>query len=84
MLADLLPERRERLLAVGRTGGTSRTLCGVHYPSDVEAGQRLGEAAARQIIASEQWRRFKANSAIQLELGKLRSVKPVHLQLEIN
>jgi len=84
LLADLLPERRERLLVVGHSGGTSRTMCGVHYPSDVEAGQRLGEAAARQIIASEQWRRFKTNAAIQAELGKLRAVKVQHLQLDIN
>jgi len=54
LLADLVPERRERLVAVGSHGGNSRVLCGVHYPSDVQAGQRLGVAAAAQLIASPQ------------------------------
>ena len=84
LLVDLLPERRERLLAVGLSGGSSRTLCGVHYPSDVEAGQRLGEAAAQQIIASDQWRRFKLFPGIQHELRKINAVKQERLPLVIN
>ena len=84
LLVDLLPERRERLLAVGLSGGSSRTLCGVHYPSDVEAGQRLGKAAALQIIASEQWRRFKLKPAIQAELKKIDAVKQERLPLVIH
>ena len=59
LLADLLPERRERLLAVGRQGMAARVTCGMHYPSDVEAGQRLGEAAVKQILLSPEWQRFK-------------------------
>ena len=74
LLADLVPERRERLLAVGLLGGTSRTVCGLHYPSDVEAGQRLGEAAALHILTSPQWQRFKQNPAVQQEIDKIRQV----------
>lgn len=74
LLADLVPERRERLLGVGLLGGTSRTVCGLHYPSDVEAGQRLGEAAALQILTSPQWQRFKQNPAVQQEIDKIRQV----------
>ncbi len=74
LLADLVPERRERLLAVGLLGGTSRTVCGLHYPSDVEAGQRLGEAAALQILTSPQWQQFKQNPAVQQELETIRQV----------
>ena len=84
LLADLVPERRERLLAVGLTGGSSRTLCGVHYPSDVEAGQRLGEAAAQQIIASDQWRRFKLLPGIRAELQTIQAVKQHFLPQVIN
>jgi acid phosphatase (class A) len=78
LLADLVPERRERLLAVGLLGGTSRTVCGLHYPSDVDAGQRLGEAAALQILSSPQWQQFKQNPAVQKEIEKIRQV-PVSL-----
>lgn len=73
LLADLLPERRERLELVGRQGGAYRVLCGVHYPSDVEAGQRFGAAAARQIIASPQWRAFRDAPSLQKELLRLRA-----------
>ena len=59
LLADLLPERRERLLQVGYQGMAARVTCGMHYPSDVEAAQRLGEAAVQQILVSPQWQRFK-------------------------
>ncbi len=81
LLADLVPERRERLLAVGLLGGTSRTVCGLHYPSDVEAGQRLGEAAALQILTSPQWQRFKQNPAVQKERNKIRQVPASRLPL---
>jgi len=74
LLADLVPERRERLLAVGRHGGNSRVFCAVHYPSDVEAGQRLGAAAAAQLIQSPQWQAFKRSAELQAELDAVRRV----------
>jgi acid phosphatase (class A) len=74
LLADLLPERRTRLVAVGSHGGNSRVLCGVHYPSDVQAGQRLGVAAAAQLIASPQWQAFKADPAVIAEVEVIRQV----------
>lgn len=74
LLSDLVPERRERLVAVGSHGGNSRVLCGVHYPSDVKAGQRLGVEAAAQLIASPQWKLFKANPAVIAEVEAIRKV----------
>lgn len=74
LLADLLPERRARLLAVGRHAGNSRVFCAVHYPSDVEAGQRLGAAAAVQLIQSPQWQAFKRSAELQAELDAVRRV----------
>jgi len=59
LLADLVPERRERLLQAGRQGGYVRVYCGVHYPSDVMASQRLAEAISKEVIASPQWQTFK-------------------------
>ena len=67
LLADLLPERRQRLLQVGLQGGFARSTCGVHYPSDVLASQRLGEAISRDVIASPQWQRFKEQSRPALQ-----------------
>lgn len=74
LLAALVPERRERLLQVGSHGGASRVMCGVHYPSDVEAGQRLGSAAAAQLQQSAAWQRFRADPGLRAELERLRGV----------
>jgi acid phosphatase (class A) len=68
LLADLITEWRNRLVAVGSQGGNSRVLCGVHCPSDAKAGQRLGVAAAAQLIASPQWKAWKADPAVIAEV----------------
>ena len=67
LLADLLPERRERIMAVGSQGGHARAYCGVHYPSDVEASQRLALAISRDVIKSPEWRSFKQQLADELQ-----------------
>lgn len=52
VLADLAPARREALLEAGLRAGYDRVVAGVHYPSDVLAGQRLGGALADELLAS--------------------------------
>jgi acid phosphatase (class A) len=52
VLGELAPARRDALLEVGRRVGYDRVLAGVHYPSDVLAGQHLGEALAEAILAT--------------------------------
>lgn len=45
LLAELAPPaRREAILARGLAYGQSRVACGVHWPSDVEAGRVVGAA----------------------------------------
>ncbi|WP_423598126.1 phosphatase PAP2 family protein [Roseateles sp. MS654] len=41
VLADMVPERRARIMARAREFGDNRVLGGVHFPSDVEAGRQL-------------------------------------------
>ncbi|MEB3275912.1 MAG: phosphatase PAP2 family protein [Cyanobacteriota bacterium] len=79
LLADLLPERRERLLEVGLQGGYVRSYCVVHYPSDVLASQRLAGAISRDVIASPQWQVFKQQ--LRPELDKLLVPPPAGLPL---
>jgi acid phosphatase (class A) len=64
VLADLAPDRAEALLAQGRRIGDSRAVCGLHHPSDVEAGRRLGEALYAQL---------SADSAFQADLETARA-----------
>lgn len=79
LLADVVPERRDRLVSVGLQGGYARAYCGVHYPSDVEASQRLGLALSKELIASPQWRKFKEQLAE--ERAKLLVAPPAGIPL---
>jgi acid phosphatase (class A) len=58
VLAEIFPEHKDQLLARGRQIGTDRTLAGVHYPSDVAAGQKLAEAIVPKLLQNAQ---FKAD-----------------------
>ena len=51
VLAELVPERREALLEQGRQVGVHRVVGGVHYPSDITSGQRLGARMAEAWLA---------------------------------
>ena len=79
LLADLLPERRDRLQQVGQQGGFARSYCVVHYPSDVLASQRLAEALSRDVIASPQWQAFRRQ--LRPELAKVLQAPPAGLPL---
>ncbi len=43
VLVELFPEKKEMLLEQGIQIGMNRVLGGVHHPSDVKAGQNLGD-----------------------------------------
>jgi membrane-associated phospholipid phosphatase len=55
LLAEMFPDHRDALLARGRQFGTDRTLAGVHYPTDVAAGQKLGAEIARRMLADPEF-----------------------------
>ena len=57
VLAELAPPgRREALVRRGAQIGHDRVVAGVHYPSDVLAGQRLGDALARALLSDAEFR----------------------------
>ena len=49
LLAELVPAKAEALKARGLDYGFSRAVCGVHYPSDVAAGQALSTSLLAQL-----------------------------------
>lgn len=57
VLAELVPARREALVERGRQVGVDRVIGGVHWPSDIEAGQRLGAALVEAWLADPANRR---------------------------
>lgn len=44
VMADAAPDQAAALTRIGEEIGASRTVCAVHYPADVAAGQALGRA----------------------------------------
>lgn len=71
IIAQYDPADRDALEATGKLIGTDRVLGGVHYPSDVDAGQRLGHVYAtlwinqhRTLIqtACEEWNAARAKA----------------------
>ena len=49
ILAEAKPDRADAALTLGRESGESRVVCGVHFPTDVEAGRTLGSAMVARL-----------------------------------
>jgi acid phosphatase (class A) len=56
ILSEIFPEKRAALMSLGRQLGDDRLLAGVHYPSDVVAGQKLGKAIAEKLLDNPDFR----------------------------
>jgi acid phosphatase (class A) len=69
LLAQMVPELRDALFALGWEYGEARVISGVHYPSDVEAGRILGTMLVGVMQAD---RRFQAD--FEVARRELRSV----------
>lgn len=51
VLTELIPAKADAALKLGQEMGQSRVVCGVHYPSDVEAGRTLGAGMVARLHA---------------------------------
>ncbi|MEO0794627.1 MAG: phosphatase PAP2 family protein [Verrucomicrobiota bacterium] len=60
LLGDLFPSDQEALLERGKLVGYARVIGGVHYPTDVLSGERLGEAMAESIMKTDAWKAWKS------------------------
>lgn len=54
-LIDLVPEKRDAILARAETYARNRLVCGVHHPSDIEAGKLLAYALYPLMAASPRY-----------------------------
>lgn len=52
LLSELLPDHAAAFQQRAQETGRMKLFTGVHYPSDLEAGRRLGEALAREMLKS--------------------------------
>jgi acid phosphatase (class A) len=69
ILARVAPERSEALLARAQEYEESRLVCGMHFPSDVEAGHEVAIAVVAHLDAS---------SEFQADLNKARKEHTAH------
>ena len=71
LLSELMPEHAAGFAERAAETRRFKTLSGVHYPSDIVAGQILGEAVAREMLK---------NPALQKQLEELRTELAPHLK----
>ncbi|MFT4045883.1 MAG: phosphatase PAP2 family protein [Solimonas sp.] len=65
-LAELAPQRAPALLQRGIDYGESRLVCGVHFPSDVEAGRLVATAVYERVRGVADFQRDFACAAAEL------------------
>jgi len=56
-LAEIVPEKREAILARADEYAHSRLVCGVHYPSDVEASRKVAYVVFGYMLATPRFQR---------------------------
>lgn len=66
ILAELVPSRADALIERGRDFSWSRVVCGVHYPSDVEAGRLVAAAAVARLHADPEFRQLLDEARAEL------------------
>jgi acid phosphatase (class A) len=66
VLAELFPDKREDILALGRQVGWDRVLTGYHFLTDVRAGRVLGQAIVRELMASPSFQHDLAEAKAEI------------------
>ena len=56
LLSEMFPEHKEELIKLGKQYGDDRVIAGMHYPSDIAAGQKLGEAIAKKMVGNYEFK----------------------------
>jgi acid phosphatase (class A) len=70
LLAEILPEQREQILAHGRSIGWHRVQMGRHYPTDIYAGRTLGQAIVRELKRSSAFSRDLAEVKAEITAAR--------------
>lgn len=63
-IAALVPDRATEAMRIGHEIGVSRAICALHYPIDVQEGQRLGLALFARVAETPD---FRADAAVARE-----------------
>lgn len=66
VLAELVPARADAIIDRGRDFTVSRVVCGVHYPSDIDAGRIVAAAAVARLHNDPDFQREFAAARAEL------------------
>jgi acid phosphatase (class A) len=67
LIAELFPEKKEPILALGRDFGWDRVLIGKHFPTDIYAGRVLAKAIVRELKKSPAFQHDFAEAKAEVE-----------------
>jgi acid phosphatase (class A) len=74
-LAEIAPKKRAEILARADNYAHNRLVCGVHYPSDIEASRRVAYAVFGYMLATPRFQRdlAAAREEMRAKLGLARN-----------
>ncbi len=70
ILAELVPDRATEITTRGREFGDSRVICGVHWPSDIDAGRTLAGALVARLHADPGFQSDLATARSEIESAR--------------
>jgi acid phosphatase (class A) len=70
VLADLFPDKRDDIMAIGRNIGWHRVEIARHYPTDIYAGRVFAQAIVREMKANPDFQRDLEQAKSELEAAK--------------
>ncbi len=73
VLAEVFPEKRDAILAIGRQIGWDRVLIGKHFPTDVRAGRVLAQAIVRELESSPAFQHDLAEAKAEVQAAQTQS-----------
>lgn len=76
ILSTIAPERSDALIARGRAFGESRSICNVHWISDVQAGELMGSATTARLQADPVFQADLQAARQEVEALRARQAQP--------
>ena len=76
ILAELVPQRADAILARGYEFGQSRVICGVHWQTDVDAGRMIGSAVIAKLHANPEFVEHMRAASEEVRKASIASAQP--------
>ncbi|MEI6000679.1 phosphatase PAP2 family protein [Paraburkholderia bengalensis] len=78
ILSELSPGQSQAVLARGLSFGESRSICNVHWASDISAGRLMGAATVARLHGSSEFEADMKQAAIEIAAQRAKGKLPAH------